>query len=160
MYLLTICYEIVWCGNVCQRDCFLYWGGGRLVSQVIHGAAVVYQSARRLCFFEKVGDVDLFQRPLCKVWIVWEFQIHRQSFVRVVFVVPHFLDVKALTSLSHRLGGLCYPFITSLLCMKEVVWLLPNRSQFLETVLVRVSPCRLYVFTRMMLSSSCCGPRV
>ena len=42
-----------------------------------------------------------------------------------------FLDEEALTSMSYMLRGLHYDFTTVLLCMKEMLWLLPERSQFL-----------------------------
>ena len=78
-------------------------------------------------------------------------------FCHILMVVLCFLDVEAFISVSHRLGGLWYAFITALLCMKEVLWLLPKWSQFLETVLVRVSMCGWYVLTRIILSSGSCG---
>ena len=41
--------------------------GGGLVSQITCGATVVYQSVQ--CLFEKISDVDLFQRTLCNALI-------------------------------------------------------------------------------------------
>lgn len=77
------------------------------------------------------------------------------SLSRSGFALKAFLSLQsALTNLSFRLGGLRYATSRRFWCRGKVVWLLPRRSQLLETISLSGSEWGLKVVVRMVFWSS------